>query len=82
VIVQMIDKKLIIGFRGTSSFQNFLVDLNLIGKKNESEGHFHSEIYRRSKKIPVKHFIEKLININKKYEMLHTCHSFMHHIAS
>ena len=82
MIVQMIDKKLIIAFRGTSSFQDFLIDLNLIGKINECEGQFHSEIYRRSKKIPVKHFIEKLININEKYEMHHTCHSYMHHKAS
>jgi hypothetical protein len=82
VIVQMIDKKLIIGFRGTSSFQDFLVDLNLIGKINECEGQFHSEIYRRSKKLPIKHFIERLININKKYEIIFTGHSLRAAIAS
>ena len=57
-------KRLIIGFRGTSSFQDFLVDINLIGQINDCVERFHSGIYKRSKKIPIEHFIEKLININ------------------
>jgi hypothetical protein len=73
-------KRLIIGFRGTSSFQDFLVDINLIGKINECEGRFHSGIYKRSKKIPIKHFIEKLKN--EKYEIIFTGHSLGAAIAS
>jgi len=73
-------KKLIIGFRGTSSLQDFLVDINLIGKINECEGRFHSGIYKRSKKIPIKHFIEKLIN--EEYEIIFTGHSLGAAIAS
>jgi GTP-binding protein EngB required for normal cell division len=74
------EKRLIIGFRGTSSFQDFLVDLDLIGQINECEGSFHSGVYKRSKKIPIKHFIEKLLNEN--YEIIFTGHSLGAAIAS
>ena len=73
-------KKLIIGFRGTSSLQDFLVDINLIGKINECEGRFHSGIYKRSKTIPIKQFIKKLKNEN--YEIIFTGHSFGAAVAS
>jgi hypothetical protein len=73
-------KRLIIGFRGTSSFQDFLVDLDLIGQINECEGRFHSGIYKRSKKIPIKYFIDKLIK--DKYEIIFTGHSLGAAIAS
>jgi hypothetical protein len=73
-------KRLIIGFLGTSSLQDFLVDLDLIGQINNCERSFHSGIYKRSKKIPVRHFIEKLINEN--YEIILTGHSLGAAIAS
>jgi hypothetical protein len=73
-------KRLIIGFRGTSSLQDFLVDLDLIGRINKCVGSFHSGIYKRSKKIPIKHFIEKLIN--EEYEIIFTGHSLGAAIAS
>ena len=75
-------KRLIIGFRGTSSWQDFLVDLNLIGNIEGCAGRFHSGIYKRSKKIPIEHFIDKLINENENYEIMFTGHSLGAAIAS
>jgi hypothetical protein len=66
-------KRLIVGFRGTKSFEDFLVDLKLLGEINNCQGRFHSGIYRRSEMIPIEHFVKKLIE--EKYQIIFTGHS-------
>ena len=66
-------KRLIIGFRGTKTIDDFLIDLKLHGELNYCQGRFHSGIYRRSETIPITNFVQKLIE--DEYELIFTGHS-------
>ena len=66
-------KRLIIGFRGTHSFQDFLIDLKFFGEVNNCQGRFHSGIYRRSETIPIEHFLKKIVE--EDYQIVFTGHS-------
>ena len=73
-------KRLIVGFRGTKSFEDFLVDLKLYAEINNCQGRFHSGIYRRSEMIPIEHFVKKLVE--EKYQNIFTGHSLGAAIAA
>lgn len=66
-------KRIIIGFRGTKTMEDFLVDLKLVGEINNCQGRFHSGIFRRSETISIRFFLQKLIE--EDYQLVFTGHS-------
>ena len=74
------EKKIVISFGPTKSMKDFFLNFQLDSDIEGLEGKFHSALYQRAKRIPLKFLVDKILNDN--YDIIFTGHSLGASVAA